>query len=78
MGKLVVVRQRQCNGHDIAKVVSISTGIPVTNLTQEETERLLSLEIELHKGSWVKMTLSAPWPRPYGGEGLGLKTPKGP
>ena len=34
---------------DIAQVVSIWTGIPVTQLAQEETERLLNMEEELHK-----------------------------
>ncbi|MCK9222756.1 MAG: ATP-dependent Clp protease ATP-binding subunit [Limnochordia bacterium] len=34
---------------DIAEVVSSWTGIPVKQLTQEEAERLLNLEQELHK-----------------------------
>ncbi|MFB3092402.1 MAG: AAA family ATPase, partial [Dehalococcoidia bacterium] len=34
---------------DIAEVVSMWTGIPVTRLAQEETERLLSMEEDLHK-----------------------------
>jgi ATP-dependent Clp protease ATP-binding subunit ClpC len=34
---------------DIAEVVSRSTGIPVTQLTQEERERLLQLEGHLHQ-----------------------------
>ena len=34
---------------DIAQVVSMWTGIPVTQLAQEETERLLNMEKELHK-----------------------------
>ncbi|HHV43628.1 MAG TPA: ATP-dependent Clp protease ATP-binding subunit [Firmicutes bacterium] len=34
---------------DIAEVVSSWTGIPVRQLTQEETERLLNLEEELHR-----------------------------
>ncbi|MGI6034545.1 MAG: ATP-dependent Clp protease ATP-binding subunit [Limnochordia bacterium] len=34
---------------DIANVVSSWTGIPVTKLTQEETEKLLNLEEHLHK-----------------------------
>jgi ATP-dependent Clp protease ATP-binding subunit ClpC len=34
---------------DIAEVVSMWTGIPVTRLAQEETERLLRMEEELHK-----------------------------
>jgi len=34
---------------DIAEVVSMWTGIPVTRLAQEETQRLLNMEQELHK-----------------------------
>jgi len=34
---------------DVAEVVSMWTGIPVTALAQEETERLLHMEEELHK-----------------------------
>ncbi len=34
---------------DIAEVVSMWTGIPVTRLAQEETERLLRMEEDLHK-----------------------------
>jgi len=34
---------------DIAEVVSMWTGIPVTRLAEEETERLLQMEVELHK-----------------------------
>lgn len=34
---------------DIAEVLSIATGIPVTNLTESESERLLNLETEIHK-----------------------------
>ncbi len=35
--------------HDIAEVVSRATGIPVSQLTQEEMERLLHLEQRLHE-----------------------------
>ena len=34
---------------DIAEVVSMWTGIPVTRLAQEETDRLLRMEEEIHK-----------------------------
>ncbi len=34
---------------DIAEVVSMWTGVPVTRLAKEETERLLQMENELHK-----------------------------
>lgn len=38
----------QVTEEDIAEVVSMWTGIPVTRLAQEETERLLKMEQELH------------------------------
>ncbi|MBI3970348.1 MAG: ATP-dependent Clp protease ATP-binding subunit [Chloroflexi bacterium] len=34
---------------DVAQVVSMWTGIPVTRIAQEESERLLQMEAELHK-----------------------------
>ena len=37
------------NTEDIAEVVSMWTGIPVTRLAMEETERLLNMEKELHR-----------------------------
>ena len=39
----------QVTEEDIAEVVSMWTGIPVTRLAREETERLLQMEEELHK-----------------------------
>ena len=43
-------KQRQVvTEEDIAEVVSMWTGIPVTRLAKEETERLLQMEQELHK-----------------------------
>ncbi len=39
----------QVTEEDIAEVVSMWTGIPVTRLAQEETERLLRMEEELHQ-----------------------------
>ena len=39
----------QVTEEDIAEVVSMWTGIPVTRLAQEETQRLLHMEEELHK-----------------------------
>ena len=43
-------KQRQVvTEDDIAEVVSMWTGIPVTRLAKEETERLLQMEGELHK-----------------------------
>jgi ATP-dependent Clp protease ATP-binding subunit ClpC len=44
-------RQRapEVTAEDIAEVVSRATGIPVTQLTQEERDRLLKLEEQLHE-----------------------------
>ena len=39
----------QVTEEDIAEVISMWTGIPVTRLAKEETERLLHMEEELHK-----------------------------
>ena len=41
--------RKQVTEEDIAEVVSMWTGIPVTRLAQEETERLLHMEEDLHK-----------------------------
>ncbi len=40
--------ERKVLREDIAEVVSIWTGIPVTSLTEEESARLLRMEAELH------------------------------
>jgi ATP-dependent Clp protease ATP-binding subunit ClpC len=44
-----VKERTQVTEEDIAQVVSMWTGIPVTRLAQEETARLLNMEEELHK-----------------------------
>ena len=41
--------RQQVTEEDIAEVVSMWTGIPVTRLAQEETERLIHMEDEIHK-----------------------------
>ena len=41
--------RRSVTSEDIAEVVSMWTGIPVTRLAMEETERLLHMEQEIHK-----------------------------
>ena len=38
----------EMTAESIADIISLSTGIPVSNLTKEESEKLLSLESELH------------------------------
>ncbi len=40
---------QQVNIEDIADVVSMSTGVPVSNLTEAETEKLLRMESVLHE-----------------------------
>ena len=42
-------RAAEVTAEDIAEVVSRRTGIPVSQLTQEERERLLGLEAQLHE-----------------------------
>ena len=42
-------RAAEVTAEDIAEVVSRATGIPVTQLTQEERQRLLKLEEQLHE-----------------------------
>jgi ATP-dependent Clp protease ATP-binding subunit ClpC len=44
-----IKERAQVTEEDIAQVVSMWTGIPVTRLAQEETERLLHMEEDLHK-----------------------------
>lgn len=39
----------EVTGEDIAQIVSSWTGIPVSQLTREESERLLNMESELHE-----------------------------
>ena len=45
----VAQRAPEVTAEDIAEVVSRATGIPVSQLTQEERERLLELESQLHE-----------------------------
>ena len=42
-------QKNEVTPEDVAKIVSQSTGIPVTQLNREESERLLNLEDALHK-----------------------------
>jgi len=44
-----IKERAQVTEEDIAQVVSMWTGIPVTRLAQEETQRLIHMEEELHK-----------------------------
>ena len=63
---------------DIAEIVSSWTGIPVTKLAQEETERLLHLEEELHKRVVGQDEAIAAVARAIRRARAGLKDPKRP
>ena len=49
MEKSFVSQVKEVSSEDIAEVVSSWTGIPATQITKEESEKLLHLEDELHK-----------------------------
>lgn len=42
-------REKQVTETEIAQIVSEWTGVPITQMTEEESERLLKMEDELHK-----------------------------
>src|SRR5690606_23061656 len=63
---------------DIAEIVASWTGIPVTKLAQEETERLLRLEEELHKRVVGQDEAIAAVARAIRRARAGLKDPKRP
>ncbi len=42
-------REKQVTESEIAQIVSEWTGVPITQMTEEESERLLKMEEELHK-----------------------------
>src|SRR5690606_22824667 len=63
---------------DVAEVVASWTGIPVTKLAQEETERLLHLEEELHKRVIGQDEAIAAVARAIRRAFAGLKDPKRP
>ena len=44
-----VTQRARLTADDVAEVVGMWTGIPVTTIAQEESERLLNMEEELHK-----------------------------
>ncbi len=46
----------------MAQIVSKITGVPVTELTAEEKDKLLKLEDKLHERVIGRKRLSAPWP----------------
>lgn len=49
MEKSFFASSKEVGSEDIAEVVSSWTGIPATQITKEESEKLLHLEDELHK-----------------------------
>ena len=63
---------------DIAQVVSAWTGIPVTQLAQEETERLLNMEQILHKRVVGQSEAVKAVSRAIRRSRAGLKDPKRP
>ncbi len=42
-------KKKEVNAEDIAEIVSTWTGVPITQLTQSETQRLVTMEQSLHK-----------------------------
>ncbi len=70
--KLIVTEE------DIAKVVSGWTGVPVSKLTEEETDRLLHLEDELHKRVIGQEEGVVPVAKAVRRARAGLKDPKRP
>ena len=73
------VREKmEINPDDIAQIVSSWTGIPVTRLAQEESQRLLHLEEELHKRVISQDEAVATISRAVRRARAGLKDPKRP
>ena len=75
-------KSRQINGEvtaeDIAKIVSMWTGVPVVQLTEEESARLLRLEDELHKRVIGQSEAVSAVSRAIRRGRVGLKDPKRP
>jgi ATP-dependent Clp protease ATP-binding subunit ClpC len=65
-------------GEEIAHIVAVWTGIPVEKLAQEEAERLLNLEAELHKRVIGQHDAVASVARAVRRARAGLKDPKRP
>ncbi len=58
---------------DIAKVVSNWTGVPVSKMTMEESQRLLNLEDTLHKRSQDRIRQWKLYPNAVRRARVGLK-----
>lgn len=68
----------EVTSEDIAKIVSDWTGIPVVQLTKEESERLLNMEEELHKRVIGQEEAVSAIARAIRRGRVGLKDPKRP
>lgn len=71
-------KQDEVNEKEIAEVVAQWTGIPITNLTKDESERLLHLEAELHKRLIGQSKAVKAVSRAIRRSRTGLKDPKKP
>ena len=69
---------RRVEGEDVARVVAQWTGIPVTSLTRSESDRLLSLEAELHRRVVGQEAAVAAVARAIRRSRVGLKEPGRP
>jgi ATP-dependent Clp protease ATP-binding subunit ClpC len=68
----------EVNEEDIAQVVAMWTGIPVTRIAQEESERLLQMEDALHKRVIGQVEAIATVSKAVRRARAGLKDPKRP
>ena len=71
-------RELSVSETDIAEIVSGWTGVPITQMTEEESERLLRMEDELHKRIVGQETAVSAVARAIRRGRAGLKDPKRP
>ena len=64
--------------HDIAELISKTTGIPVSRMFEEEADKLLNMEESCTSASSARKSPSRPSPRPSGAVGRASKTRTGP
>ncbi|MCU0482949.1 MAG: ATP-dependent Clp protease ATP-binding subunit, partial [Chloroflexi bacterium] len=74
----VTAEQARVDEEDIAQVVALWTGIPVTRIAQEESERLLQMEDQLHKRVIGQQEAIETVSRAVRRARAGLKDPKRP
>ena len=80
-GKLGCLQERSGqsgNPEDVAGVVALWTGIPVTQIAQEESQRLLHLEEVLHKRVIGQEEAVSAIAKAIRRSGAGLRDPKRP